>query len=168
MTPDGKQAALTPEGLEATKVYQQLTHANFIEDAFTLESCLWVAGSMDKGFLPAEQPKAGVPSYCTTGAARQVMAMYAWFWTVNANAAPAQKEWAWKFLQYISNDDNYLDMAMDVGFISFRKAHYDDPRYASDEWIKAFGEALEVADIYYAKVSGWEKVDVAIGQELER
>ena len=66
------------------------------------------------------------------------------------------------------NDDNYLDMAMDVGFISFRKAHYDDPRYASDEWIKAFGEALEVADIYYAKVSGWEKVDVAIGQELER
>ncbi|MGI6567479.1 MAG: extracellular solute-binding protein [Firmicutes bacterium] len=171
VTPDGKQAAFnTPEGLEATKVYQQLTHANFIEDAFTLEKAAmeW-QGPWTKAFYLQNNPRLEFQAIAPLrGPARQVMAMYAWFWTVNANAAPAQKEWAWKFLQYISNDDNYLDMAMDVGFISFRKAHYDDPRYASDEWIKAFGEALEVADIYYAKVSGWEKVDVAIGQELER
>lgn len=168
---DGKKAAFnSAEGLEATKIYTKLAHANFIEDAFTLErSAMEWNGPWTKAFYLQNNPnlefQAIVP---LKGPARQVTAMYAWFWVVNSKSTPAQKEWAWKFLQYISNDDNYLDMAMDIGFISFRKAHYEDPRYVSDEWIKTYGEALEKADIYYAKVPGWEKIDTAIGQELER
>ncbi len=171
ITADGKRAAFnTPAGLEATKIYTQLIHSDFIEDAFTLErAAMEWNGPWTKAFYIQNNPKLEFQAIAPLkGPDRQVMAMYAWFWVVNSRSSAAQQEWAWRFLEYISNDDNYLDMATDIGFISFRNAHYEDPRYAGDEWIKAYGEALELADIYYAKVSGWEKIDVAIGQELER
>ncbi len=37
-----------------------------------------------------------------------------------------------------------------------------------DEWVQTFNEGLEFANIYYAKNTVWEQIDVAIGEELER
>lgn len=168
---DGTKAAFnTPEGLEATKIYAKLTHANFIQDAFTLgKSAMEWDGPWSRAFYKQNNPRLNFKAIPPLkGPTSQVISMYAWFWVVNAASSPVQKEWAWKFLKYISGDEKYLEMATKIGFISFRKANYSNEKYVSDPWIKAFGKALEVADIYYAKVPGWEKIDVAIGQELER
>ncbi|NPV53620.1 MAG: ABC transporter substrate-binding protein [Firmicutes bacterium] len=170
---DGTKAAFnTPPGLEATKVYAKLTHANFMNapDAFTLgKSAMMWGGPWDRAFFRQNNPRLkfkAIPPL--KGPARQVTSMYAWFWVVNAASSPAQKEWAWKFLQYLSNDEKYLEMANKIGFISFRKANYSNEEYVSDPWIRAFGKALEVAEVYYAKIPGWAKVDTAMAEELER
>lgn len=165
-----KAAFNTPEGLQATKVYAKLTHANFIDNAFTLEkSAMEWNGPWTKAFYQQNNPNLKYKAIAPLkGPAKQVTTMYAWFWTVNANVPADEQEWAWKFNMYISNDKNYLDLCKEIGFISFRKANLEDQQYVSDPWIKAFGNALNNAEIYYDKIPNWEKVDVAIGEELER
>lgn len=168
---DGKKAAFnTPEGLEATKIYAKLTHANFIENSFTLEKAAmeW-QGPWTKSFYEQNNPKLQFKAIAPLkGPSKQVTTMYAWFWTVNANVPAEEQDWAWKFNMYISNDKNYLDLCKQIGFISFRKANLEDSSYVNDPWIKAFGDALQNSEIYYDKIPNWEKIDVAIGEELER
>lgn len=160
----------TPEGLEATEVYKQLTHADFVPDSFVQGFAAmewngpWTRASYEEN-NPDLNYKALAPM---AGPEGMKSTMYAWFWAVAADAPQANKDAAWKFLNFISGDEKYLELANEVGFISFRTANFDDPTYASDEWIAAFGQTLEVADTYYAKIPQWEKIDVAIGTEFER
>ncbi len=168
---DGTEAAFNTEvGREATETYMALTHPRFIDDAFVLgRSAMAWNGPWWRAFLDANAPNLNYQAIAPiAGPDRQVTGMYAWFWVVNANSTPQQQYWAWRFSEFLSNDENYLDMALDIGFISFRNAHYEDDRYATDDWIRTFGEALEAAEIYYAPIAQWESIDVAIGQELER
>ncbi len=160
----------SPEGIEAAEMFAQLVHPTFIEESFPLGKSgsifngpwtrsSYIESAPDLNFSAIE-PLAG-----TAGA---VTGAYVWFWSVAADADDAQKEGAWKYLNFISNDENYLDMCNTAGFLSFRTQNYEDPAYASDEWILAFQKAFESAEIYYSKISNWEEVDLVLGTELEK
>lgn len=169
---EGTAAAFnTPEGKAATEIYDKLAFPgyehgdNFVQGFNGLvyggpfDRSSYVENNPDLNF-EAIEPLAGPVSQTTT--------MYAWFWVVAADATDAQKEAAWKFLNYISSDEKYLEMATGVGFLSFRTANYEDEAYASDPWFVTYGEALEKAELYYANATNWEEIDMAIGTELER
>ena len=171
MSDDNKTAAFnTPEGLEATKVYAELTHASFVEQSFSLgKSAMEYVGPFQRSFYQENCPDINYQALePLAGPADTVAALYVWFWTVSGGADDAQKETAWKLLHDISSDENYLDMSNTAGFISFRTKNYDDPSYASDEWINSYRKALDVGTIYYSKIANWEKVDLILGTELEK
>lgn len=160
----------TPEGLEATEVYAQLTHPKFVKDSFSLgKSAMEYVGPFQRSFYEENCPNIKYQALePLAGPADTVSALYVWFWTVAADATDAQREASWKLLNYLSNDENYLDMANTAGFISFRTKNYEDESYANDEWIKAYQEALNTGKIYYSKIPNWEKIDLVLGTELEK
>ena len=83
-----------------------------------------------------------------------------------------------QMIQWASESDLYvfLDMHQDLYSVEFSDGA---PSWATitndlpealqdDEWVQTFNEGLEFANIYYAKNTVWEQIDVAIGEELER
>jgi hypothetical protein len=59
-------------------------------------------------------------------------------------------------------------LALEIGFVSFRVANFESEAYKNDEWIQAYKDALDIAEIYYPKIAGWENIDMIIGIELEK
>lgn len=161
----------TPEGRAATEVYDKLAFAGFDDgDNFVQGfSGMHYGGPFDRASYAENNPdlrfEAREP---IAGPVDQVTTMYAWYWVVAEDATDAQKEAAWKFLNFISSDEKYLEMATGIGFLSFRTANYEDEAYANDPWFLTYGKALEKAEIYYAKTVHAEEIDMAIGTELER
>ncbi len=176
LTPDGKMAAFnSPEGLQATDIYRQLAHPELLAgnegDAFLLERVAmelngpWIR-SYYKDKAPNLQYKALAP---LKGSAKQGQSMYAWFWVVNSKSSPAIQEEAWKFLQYLSNVEQYLEIWEQIGLIPFQKSLLTDPRVIDDEWFKTFMGALEFGKVYYStSINNWEEIDKIIGRQLER
>jgi ABC-type glycerol-3-phosphate transport system substrate-binding protein len=168
---EGTAAAFnTPEGLEATNVYRSLTRAELgaHEDAFITEqtAMMW-SGPWQKSNLEQSNPelqyKAILP---IEGPAGRAAPAYVWFWSVSATATPEQQEAAWKFIQWLSAAEQYEAIYRNVGLIPITNEIPEGLR--DDEWVKAFNEGLEFANIYYSKNAVWEQIDVAIGEELER
>jgi len=94
------------------------------------------------------------------------IASYVWLWVVNADASDAQKRASWDFAQFLSNDENYLDMAKTIGFVPFRKSNIKD--LSDDQWVKGFADSTEYAFIYYERIENWEEVETVLRRELER
>lgn len=161
----------SPQGAQATEIYKQLSYPGFASDDNFVQgfSGMEWSGPWSRASYVENNPDLNFTALePLSGPEGQVATMYAWFWCVAQSATDAEKEAAWKFLSYISSDEKYMEMAKTVDFISFRTANYEDESYVNDEWIQAFQAALECAEIYYAKITDWEKIDVAIGTELER
>lgn len=169
---DLKKAAFNnTAGGTATEIYSQLAHPNFLDwgDAFTIgKSAMTWTGPWSRSNYRKNAPDLNFKAIPPLTGETQAISMYSWFWVVNAESSPEQQEWAWKFNNYLSNDQNYLEMAKEIGFLTFRKANFEDEEFMNDEWIQAFREAINNATIYYEKIPNWEKVDVLIGRELER
>ena len=168
---DGTEVAFnTPEGLEATEVYRQLVHPELgaHDNAFITEqtAMMW-NGPWQKSNLSESNPdlqyKAILP---LEGPAGRAAPAYVWFWAVSAAATPEEQEEAWKFLSWISAADQYEAIYNDVGLIPITNELPESLQ--DDEWVQAFNQGLEFANIYYAKNTVWEQIDVAIGEELER
>ncbi len=171
LSEDGTEVAFnTPEGLEATEVYRQLVHPELgaHDNAFITEqtAMMW-NGPWQKSNLSESNPdlqyKAILP---LEGPAGRAAPAYVWFWAVSAAATPEEQEEAWKFLSWISAADQYEAIYNDVGLIPITNELPE--ALQDDEWVQAFNEGLEFANIYYAKNTVWEQIDVAIGEELER
>ena len=169
---DGTAAAFnSEEGRISLELYDKLTFAGYKPSDNFIQGYngLCYAGPFDRSSYIENNPDLNFEARePLSGPAGQITTMYAWFWCVAADATDAQKEAAWKFLNYISSDEKYLEMATAIGFLSFRTANYEDETYANDPWFVAYGKALENAQLYYAKTSHWEEIDMAIGTELER
>ncbi len=169
LTPDNTKAALiSPEGLQAAQVYQQLAHPEAPSDAFVLgKSAMIWNGPWMKSYFAATAPelryKAILP---LQGPAAQVTGSYVWFWVVSAVASPEKKKEAWKFLQWLSAPEQYEAQYRNVGLLPITKKL--PAGLEQDEWAQTFSKALEYAKIYYAKHPKWEQIDVAIGEEMER
>lgn len=168
---DGTAAAFnTPEGLEVTNVYRSLTHAELgaHDSAFIAEqtAMMW-NGPWQKSNLEQSNPdlkyKAIQP---IEGPAGRAAPAYVWFWVVSAAATPEQQEQAWRFLQWISAAEQYEAIYRNVGLIPITNEIPEGLK--DDEWVQAFNEGLQYANIYYSKNAVWEQIDVAIGEELER
>jgi len=159
----------TDQGREATEIYYNLTHYDFVPDSFIQEfSAMVWDGPWSRASYDANNPDLRYMAIePIQGPVDYAASMYAWFWSVAGSSSPEKQDAAWKFLNFISGDEKYLEICNAIGFISFRKANYDDPTYANDPWIATFGKALEVAKIYYAKIPQWEKIEVAITRQLE-
>ncbi len=170
LNPDNTAVAFnSPAGIKATELYTKLAHPKFLSDAFILEkSAMEWNGPWTRSFYQENNPNLRYKALPPLKGERQVDSMYVWFWVVSSEAKGAKYDAAWKFNHFMSNDDNYLDMAKTIGFVTFRKANFEDPEFRDDPWINAFRSALEHAQIYYSRVPIWEKVDVLIGRELER
>lgn len=168
---DGTAAAFnTPEGLEATKVYRSLTHAELgaHDSAFIAEqtAMMW-NGPWQKSNLEQSNPdlkyKAIQP---LEGPAGRAAPAYVWFWAVSSAATPEQQDAAWRFLQWASAPEQYEAIYRNVGLIPITNEIPEGLK--DDEWVQAFNEGLQYANIYYSKNTVWEQIDVAIGEELER
>ena len=85
---------------------------------------------------------------------------------VSATATPEQQEQAWRFLQWISAAEQYEAIYRNVGLIPITNEIPEGLK--DDEWVQAFNEGLQYANIYYSKNEVWEQIDVAVGEELER
>lgn len=171
LSEDNTAAAFNSEaGVKATEIYMDLAHADFIEDSFVqgFAAMEW-SGSYQRSSYQENNPELVYEAVAPlSGPEGAHPSMYAWFWCVAADSPEPNKEAAWKFINYLSSDEKYLEMSTKVGFISFRTANYEDEAYASDEWISTFADALQIADVYYEKIPRWEEIDTAIGIELER
>ena len=108
-----------------------------------------------KAIQPLKGPKA------------QVTGSYVWFWTVSKTGATIEQQTAaWNYLKWLSAPEQYASLYRNVGLLPITNKL--PAELATDEWAQAFSQALKVAQIYYAKHPAWEKIDVAIGEEMER
>jgi ABC-type glycerol-3-phosphate transport system substrate-binding protein len=172
LTKDLKKAAFnSPEGLAATKAYVKLANPAFIGtdevSAFILgKAGLVLDGSWARTFY---EESTVLKHFYTTIPPREKfrrIASYVWLWVVNADASEAQKHASWDFVQFLSNDENYLDMAKTIGFVPFRKSNIKD--LSDDQWVKGFADSTEYAFIYYERIENWEEVETVLRRELER
>lgn len=159
----------TDVGLEATQLYQQLTHPEVTdEDAFVTEqSAMFLNGPWQKSNFEESAPnlpyKAILP---LEGPAGRVASSYVWFWVVSAKATPQEQEEAWRFIQWLSAPEQYASIYRNVGLIPITNELPSE--LEDDVWVQTFNEGLEYSKIYYANTPKWEQIDVAIGEELER
>lgn len=168
---DGKKAVFnTPAGVEATRAYAKLAHPKFIPDAFVLgKSAMEWNGPWTRSFYEINAPKLRYKALPSLKAKERVTSGYVWFWVVNNTISDRKKKEAWKFLQYISNDEKYLETCLKIGFITFRKENFENPAYKEDKWIQTFKKTLDLSRLYYSKeITENEKVDIVIGRRLER
>jgi|GEM_PF-3954849 len=172
LTEDLKRAAFnSPEGLAATRTYLKLSNPAFIGtdevSAFILgKAGLVMDGPWARTFY---EDSTVLERFYTTIPPKEKyrqIASYVWLWTVNADATDAQKRASWDFVQFLSNDENYLDMAETIGFVPFREANIRE--MSEDMWVKGFAEATEYAFIYYERIENWEEVETVLRRELER
>ena len=168
---DGTAAAFnTPEGLEATNIYRSLTHAELgaHDSAFIAEqtAMMW-NGPWQKSNLEQSNPDLQYRAIQPLeGPAGRVAPAYVWFWVVSSTATAEQQEQAWRFLQWISASEQYEAIYQNVGLIPITNEIPEGLK--NDEWVQAFNEGLQYANIYYSKNEVWEQIDVAVGEELER
>jgi len=159
----------TEAGMKATEIYGSMVHPEiFHEDAFIIEqSAVYFNGPWQKGNLEASAPDIEYRALQPlAGPEGRVAPSYVWFWAVSAEATPEEQEAAWEFLSWISAADQYASVYENVGLIPITN---DIPeQFAEDEWVQAFNEGLEYAQIYYEDILKWEQIDVALGEELER
>jgi ABC-type glycerol-3-phosphate transport system substrate-binding protein len=172
LTKDLKKAAFnSPEGLAATKAYVKLANPAFIGtdevSAFILgKAGLVLDGPWARTFY---EDSTVLKHFYTTIPPQEKfrrIASYVWLWVVNADASEAQKNASWDFAQFLSNDENYLDMAITIGFVPFRKSNIKD--LSEDQWVKGFADSTEYAFIYYERIENWEEVETILRRELER
>jgi ABC-type glycerol-3-phosphate transport system substrate-binding protein len=161
----------SPIGIQATKTYLKLSNPAFIGtdevSAFGLgKAGMVVDGPWARTFY--EQSEAIKKFYTSIPPKEKErkIASYVWNWVVNS-AAPAEVQKAsWDFVQYLSNDENYLDMAKTIGFVPFRKANIS--ALSSDPWIKGFADTTAYAFVYYPRLENWEELETLLRRELER
>jgi len=156
------------EGASAAKIYQTLAHPEAPSDAFVLGKTAMVCdGPWAKSGYAATAPnlkyKAILP---LKGAKAQVTGSYVWFWTVSSKATLDQQAAAWQYLKWLSGPEQYASIYRNVGLLPITKTL--PAELAKDEWAQTFSQALNFSKIYYAKHAAWEKIDVAIGEEMER
>jgi len=172
LTSDSKKAAFnTPEGIAATKVYMKLADPQFPENDANSVFILGKAGMVLDGAWAQSFYKTAeiVKDFYTTvppAEKERWISAYVWDWVVNANASPEKQRAAWDFIKFISNDENYLDMAKSIGFAPFRKNNIEE--MSADTWVKGFTDALEYGFIYYPRIENWEEIERLIARELER
>jgi ABC-type glycerol-3-phosphate transport system substrate-binding protein len=172
LTPDVKKAAFnTPEGLAALKTYLKLSDPRFPENDANSVFILGKAGMvLDGAWAQSFYKQAGiVENFYTTvppTEKEQWIAAYVWNWVVNANSSPEKQRAAWDFIKFISNDENYLDMATSIGFAPFRVNNIEE--LEKDAWVKGFTDALDYGFIYYPRIENWEEIERLIARELER
>jgi ABC-type glycerol-3-phosphate transport system substrate-binding protein len=161
----------TPEGIEATKTFLKLADPDFpttdANSVFLLGRAGMVSdGPWSKSFYEESEV---LEEYNTTIPPKEKerwLSAYVWNWVVNANSSPEAQRAAWDFNKYISNDENYLDMAQTVGFAPIRNTNKDI--LSEDPWIKGFVDSLDYSFIYYARINNWEEVEKLVSIELER
>lgn len=156
------------EGLAAAETYLTLAHPEAPGDSFVLgKSAMEWNGPWSKSNYAATAPnlkyKAIQP---LKGPKAQVTGSYVWFWVVSGAATPAQQTAAWDYNKWLSAPEQYAAMYRNVGLLPITKTLPEE--LATDEWAQAFSQALNNAQIYYSKHKDWEKIDVAIGEEIER
>lgn len=169
LSEDNTKSAFNSEaGIQAAKVYQQLAHPEAPSDVFVLgKSAMEWSGPWQKSYYASVAPdlryQALVP---LKGPVAQVVGSYVWFWVVSAAATGDQKSGAWEFLGWLSAPEQYASQYRNVGLLPITNELPEE--LAEDEWAQTFSQALEFAQVYYAKHPKWEQVDVAIGEEMER
>ena len=161
----------SPIGILATKTYLKLSNPAFIGtdevSAFGLgKAGMVVDGPWARTFY--EQSEAIKRFYTTIPPKEKErkIASYVWNWVVNAAAPEQVQKASWDFVQYISNDANYLDMAKTIGFVPFRKANIS--ALSGDPWIKGFADTTAYAFVYYPRLENWEELETMLRRELER
>jgi multiple sugar transport system substrate-binding protein len=172
LRPDlSKVAFNSPIGLQATKTYVKLSNPAFIGtdevSAFILgKAGMVIDGPWARTFY--EQSEAIKRFYVTIPPKEKtrIIASYVWLWVVNAAASSKAKAAAWDFVDFMSNDPNYLDMAKTIGFVPFRKNNIRD--LSADPWVKGFAENTKYAFVYYPRIENWEEVETLLRRELER
>jgi ABC-type glycerol-3-phosphate transport system substrate-binding protein len=161
----------SPIGIQATKTYLKLSNPAFIGtdevSAFGLgKAGMVVDGPWARTFY--EQSEA-IKNFYTTIPPKEKerkIASYVWNWVVNAAVPEQVQKASWDFVHYLSNDDNYLDMAKTIGFVPFRKANINT--LSSDPWIKGFADTTAYAFVYYPRLENWEELETLLRRELER
>jgi multiple sugar transport system substrate-binding protein len=172
LTQDNKKSAFnSPEGIAALKTYLKLSDPRFPENDANSVFILGKAGMvLDGAWAQSFYKQAGiVDNFYTTVPPKekeQWIAAYVWNWVVNANSSPEKQRAAWDFIKFISNDENYLDLAKSIGFAPFRVNNIEVME--KDAWVKGFTDALDYGFIYYPRIENWEEIERLIGRELER
>ena len=172
LSSDGKKAAFnSDEGLRATEIYRQLAHPELLAgnegDAFLVgKVAMELNGPWIRSYYADKAPnlkyKALPP---LMGSVKQGQSMYAWFWVVNAKSDAKVQEASWKFLQYLSSPEQYLQIWLQIGLIPFQKSLLTDSRVVNDEWFKTFMGALSFGQVYYStSVRNWQELDKIIGR----
>jgi ABC-type glycerol-3-phosphate transport system substrate-binding protein len=161
----------SPIGIQATKTYLKLSNPAYIGtdevSAFILgKAGMVVDGPWARTFY--EQSEAIKRFYTTIPPKEKErkIASYVWNWVVNAAAPEAVQKASWDFVHYLSNDENYLDMAKTIGFVPFRKANIS--ALSGDPWIKGFADTTAFAFVYYPRLENWEEIETLLRRELER
>jgi len=168
-----KAAFNSPEGIEAAKLYMRMSSPDFPtydansifllgKTGFAIDGPWAKTFYEESEFLKDKNYHSSIPPK----EKERWVSAYVWDWVVNANSSPEKQRAAWDFIKFLSNDENYLDLATTIGFAPFRNANKED--MAEDAWVKGFVEALDYAFIYYERINNWEEVEKLVGRELER
>lgn len=171
---DLKKAAFnSPEGIEATKLYMKMSTPDFptydANSIFLLgKTGFAIDGPWAKTFYQESEylKDKNYHSSIPPKEKERWVSAYVWDWVVSSQATPEKQRASWDFIKFLSNDENYLDLATTIGFAPFRNANKKS--MAEDPWAKGFVEALDYAFIYYDRINNWEEVEKLIGRELER
>lgn len=161
----------SPVGIEATKTYLKLSNPAFIGtdevSAFGLgKAGMVVDGPWARTFYEQSEAIKKFYTAIPPKEKERKIASYVWNWVVNAAAPEPVRKASWEFVHYLSNDENYLDMAKTIGFVPFRKANIE--ALSGDPWIKGFADTTAYAFVYYPRLENWEELETMLRRELER
>ncbi|NSW83168.1 MAG: extracellular solute-binding protein [Syntrophothermus sp.] len=168
---DASAAAFnTPGGKAATKVYAALSHPDFGKKAWDMFTLGRVGTYFHGSWTKATSPKGGWPfeiaALPTLKGDRISSAGYVWYWVVNNKTKGAAREAAWRLIQFMSQDPQYIEIYREINLppMTYSLAK----QIESDKWTSTFFDTLKLMKPYYSlKVPNWEEIDLIIGRNLE-
>ena len=160
----------TPDGLEATNVWRQLSYPDADSTLFGIKKCgmVWYGPwylPLARGTYPDIELKF-LPPFA--GPVSQLHPVWTWHWAVNAHASQAEKDAAWDFINYLSTAESQLASWNESNIVPTRLSVFEDASLQSDELLQAYASHLDKSFIYYPMIPEWEQIEKAITATIER
>lgn len=157
-------------GREATEAWLKFVHPEmgtdfevFIQGKTVLfEDGPWIKAAFESQAPDLKYKTIGV----LEGPKAKIHLNYVWNWVVNSAASESEIEASFKFTQWLNSVENQVSMYKASYLIPTTKESLDHPEIAGDEWARFYVAELEYKKPYFAKISNWQEVEKAMGDEF--
>ncbi len=182
LSADGKHATLnSAAGVRALTILYDLVHTQKVtaagvgtatavnpnQDFIDGNTSMWISGNWAIDTFPKDSvirsQFAVVPSPQVDPAHRHAI-LSGWWWFVAANAPEAQRQAAWKFLEYISKPGEQLGA---TGLLMPRRDIVDSAQWKAFPFHEAFQQDLEAGEWAFASVK-YPQIEAEVAKAMER